>query len=57
MITVKRKNTDGLIVDDIYLNNKLQFEQSNLTGKNRFGAGTFKANNGRILNVSKWIKI
>lgn len=57
MITIQRVKTDGLTVDSIYKDNKLQFEQSNLTGKNRFGAITFKANNGRVLNVSKWVKV
>ena len=57
MITINRIKRDGLVVDNIYLNNRLQFEQSNLTGKNRFGAGTFKANNGRVLTVNNWIKV
>lgn len=57
MITIARLKKNGLTVDNIYKNNRLQFEQSNLTGKNRFGASTFKANNGRTLNVTNWIKV
>lgn len=57
MITIQRNKKDGLIVDNIYKDNKLQFEQSNLTGKNKFGATTFKANNGRVLSVNRWVKV
>lgn len=57
MITIARLKKNGLTVDNIYKNNRLQFEQSNLTGKNRFGASTFKANNGLTLNVTNWIKV
>lgn len=42
------------VVDRIYINNRLQFEQSNLTSKNRFGAKQYKCNNGNVLNVTLW---
>ena len=57
MITIARNKKDGLTIDNIYKDNRLQFEQSNLTGKNRFGSGIFKANNGKVLTVNNWVKV
>ena len=42
-ITITRKiNSSTNVIDKIYINNKLQFEQSNITSKNSFGAITVK---------------
>ena len=42
------------VIDEVYKDGKLQFEQSNLNSKNRFGTKQFKANNGKLLNVKSW---
>ena len=42
------------VIDRVYNNDKLQFEQSNLNSTNRFGAKKFKCNNGTTLNVNSW---
>lgn len=42
------------IVDKIYFNDKLQFEQSNITNKNRYGSKKYKCNNGNIIEVNYW---
>lgn len=55
MITIKRKIHNHLnVIDKVYQNDKLQFEQSNLNSKNRFGAKQFKCNNGKLLPVTCW---
>ena len=46
MITIKRKVNNHLnVIDKVYQDNKLQFEQSNLNSKNRFG-------NGKVIAVN-----
>ena len=42
------------VIDRVYINDKLQFEQSNLNTKNRFRAKKFKCNNGTTLAVTSW---
>ena len=42
------------VIDRVYNNDKLQFEQTNLNTKNRFGAKEFKTNNGTTLAVNSW---
>ena len=55
MITIKRKIHNHLnVIDKVYKDNILQFEQSNLSSKNRFKAKEFKCNNGKILEVDLW---
>ena len=55
MITVKRKIYSHLnIIDTVYKNKKLQFEQSNLNSRNRFGNKHFKCSNGLVLVVDLW---
>ena len=55
MITVKRKIYNHLnVIDKVYKDNILQFEQSNLSSKNRFKAKEFKCNNGKVLTVGSW---
>ena len=55
MITVKRKIHNHLnVIDAVYKDNILQFEQSNLSSKNRFRAKEFKCNNGKVLTVDSW---
>ena len=55
MITVKRKIYSHLnIIDTVYKNKKLQFEQSNLNSRNRYGSKQFKCRNGKILEVDFW---
>ena len=55
MITIKRKVNNHLnIIDTVYKNKKLQFEQSNLNSRNRFGNKNFKCSNGAVLTVDLW---
>jgi hypothetical protein len=55
MITIKRKIHNHLnVIDKVYKDNILQFEQSNLSSKNRFKAKEFKCNNGSMLVVDLW---
>mgnify|MGYP003518500842 CR=1 FL=1 len=55
MITIKRKVNNHLnVIDKVYQNNKLQFEQSNLNSRNRFGNKHFKCSNGSMLVVDLW---
>ena len=42
------------VVDSVYKDDKLQFNQTNLNSKNRFNCKQFKCNNGKLLNVSAW---
>ena len=43
MITIKRKIHNHLnVIDTVYKNKKLQFEQSNLNSHNRYGSKQFK---------------
>lgn len=55
MITIKRKVYSHLnIIDTVYKNKKLQFEQSNLNSRNRYGSKQFKCSNGAVLTVDLW---
>ena len=55
MTTITRKiNSSTNVIDKIYINNKLQFEQSNIASKNRFGAKQFRCNNGQIIKIESW---
>lgn len=55
MITIKRKVNNHLnVIDKVYKNKRLQFEQSNLNSRNRFGNKHFKCRNGKILEVDLW---
>lgn len=42
------------IIDSIYYNDKLQFEQSNFNRQNRFKTSLYKCNNGKVLTVDVW---
>lgn len=55
MIRIKRKIYSHLnVIDTVYQDNKLQFEQSNLNSRNRFGNKNFKCKNGSTLAVDLW---
>ena len=54
MKIIRYKYNTYNVIDRVYNNDKLQFEQSNLNSKNRFGAKKFKCNNGSILAVDSW---
>ena len=55
MIRIKRKIYSHLnVIDTVYQDNKLQFEQSNLNSRNRFGNKQFKCKNGSMLVVDLW---
>ena len=55
MIRIKRKIYSHLnVIDTVYQDNKLQFEQSNLNSRNRFGNKNFKCKNGSMLVVDLW---
>ena len=55
MIKVVRKiHTHLNIIDSVYKDDKLQFEQPNLNSKNRFNCKQFKCSNGKTLNVGAW---
>lgn len=51
---IRNKYNTYHVIDEIYVNNVLQFEQSNLMSCNRFGAKQFKAKNGKILIINSW---
>ena len=54
-ITVKRKVNNHLnVIDKVYKNKKLQFEQSNLNSRNRYGSKQLKCSNGLVLVVDLW---
>ena len=55
MIRIKRKIYSHLnVIDTVYQDNILQFEQSNLNSRNRFGNKQFKCKNGSMLVVDLW---
>lgn len=55
MITIIRKVNNHLnVIDKVYKDSKLQFEQSNLNSKNRYGTKNFKCSNGAVLAVDLW---
>ena len=54
MKIIRYKYNTYNVIDRVYNNDKLQFEQTNLNTKNRFGAKEFKTNNGTTLNVDSW---
>ena len=54
MKIIRYKYNTYNVIDRVYINDKLQFEQSNLNTKNRFRAKKFKCNNGTTLNVDSW---
>ena len=55
MIRIKRKIYSHLnVIDTVYQDNKLQFEQSNLNSRNRIGNKQFKCKNGSMLVVDLW---
>ncbi len=51
---IRKKYTHLNIIDSVYKDDKLQFEQANLNAKNRFNCKEFKCNNGKTLSVSAW---
>ena len=51
---VRKIHTHLNIIDSVYKDDKLQFEQPNLNSKNRFNCKQFKCNNGKLLNVGAW---
>ena len=54
MKIIRYKYNTYNVIDRVYNNDKLQFEQTNLNSKNRFGAKKFKCNNGTTLAVNSW---
>ena len=54
MKIIRYKYNTYNVIDRVYINDKLQFEQSNLNSSNRFGAKKFKCNNGTTLAVTSW---
>ena len=55
MITVKRKIYSHLnVIDTVYKDNNLQFEQSNLNSRNRYCSKQFRCSNGLVLAVDFW---
>ncbi len=44
------------IVDKVYKDSSLLFEQNNFNNKNKFGNSTFKCDNGKTLTVKEWVK-
>ena len=48
---VRKIHTHLNVVDSVYKDDKLQFEQPNLNSKNRFNCKQFKCSNGKTLNV------
>ena len=51
---VRKIHTHLNIIDSVYKDDKLQFNQTNLNSKNRFNCKQFKCSNGKTLNVSAW---
>ena len=51
---VRKIHTHLNVVDSVYKDDKLQFNQTNLNSKNRFNCKQFKCNNGKLLNVGAW---
>jgi hypothetical protein len=54
MKIIRYKYNTYNVIDRVYNNDKLLFEQTNLNSKNRFGAKEFKTNNGTTLAVNSW---
>ena len=54
MKIIRYKHNAWHVIDRVYNNDSLQFEQTNLNTKNRFGAKKFKCNNGTTLAVKSW---
>lgn len=55
MIKIIRKIHSHLnVIDRVYKEDKIQFEQSNLLSKNRFGSKKFKCSNGKVLTNVAW---
>ena len=54
MKIIRYKYNTYNVIDRVYNDNSLLFEQTNLNSKNRFGAKEFKANNGTTLAVNSW---
>ena len=54
MKIIRYKYNTYNVIDRVYNNDKLQFGQTNINTKNRFGAKEFKTNNGTTLNVDSW---
>ena len=51
---VRKIYTHLNVIDSVYKDDKLQFNQTNLNSKNRFNCKQFKCNNGKLLNVDAW---
>ena len=54
MKIIRYKYNTYNVIDRVYKDDKLQFEQSNLNSKNRFGVKKFKCNNETTLAVNSW---
>ena len=54
MKIIRYKYNTYKVIDRVYNNDSLLFEQSNLNSSNRFGAKKFKCNNGTTLTVNSW---
>jgi hypothetical protein len=54
MKIIRYKYNTYNVIDRVYNDDKLLFEQTNLNSKNRFGVKEFKCNNGTTLAVNSW---
>ena len=54
MKIIRYKYNTYNVIDRVYNDDSLLFEQTNLNSKNRFGAKKFKCNNGTTLAVNSW---
>ena len=52
MKIIRYKYNTYNVIDRVYKDDNLQFEQKNLNSKKRFGAEKFKCNNGTTLAVN-----
>jgi hypothetical protein len=57
MVTVKRETIQKLVIDNIYINNKLSYRQPNLAIRNKFGSKKVKLNTGKVLEVANWERV
>ena len=54
MKIIRYKYNTYNVIDRVYNDDSLLFEQTNLNRKNRFVAKKFKRNNGATLAVNSW---
>jgi len=54
MKIIRYKYNTYNVIDRVYNDDSLLFEQSNLLSKNRFGSKKFKCNTRSTLDVNSW---